>query len=77
MSTSSRVSDAVLSPHCAIIGNVYEKSQMFVYVDGKPVVLADDAIDAFNLVYQMYFCLWLHFPKAVQGCYKVLQGPIF
>jgi hypothetical protein len=76
-SSSASVS-AVLSPHVAILGSAFENmARIFIYVEGEPVILADDALDAFILVYQMYYCLWLHFPKCATSCYKFLQHHIF
>lgn len=66
-----------MSPHVAIFGNILQPSRLFVYVDGEPLVAPENLIDAFIIVYQIYYCLWLQFPKSALASYKYLQSYIF
>jgi hypothetical protein len=63
----------ILSPHVVVFGNLFDKPEVYIYVDGQPILVAADPVDALLSVYQLYYCLWLHFPKCAVGCYKFIQ----
>jgi hypothetical protein len=73
MSSTASVKTDVLSPHVVVFGSLFDKPEVYVYVDGESILLATDAVDAFLSLYQLYYCLWLHFPKCAVGCYKFIQ----
>jgi len=70
--------NTVHSPHVVFHGSPFDaKSETYIYIDGEPMLCAITTIDAFLLLYTVYYSLWLQFPKACESSYRYLEVELF
>jgi len=68
----------VHSPHVVIHGNPFHRSsKACIHIDGVPMMVAKNCVEAFVVLYATYYALWLQFPKTAQCTYKFFGVEVF